>query len=110
MRNGPLRHRITLQQRGLVQDPDSGEMIPGWTDWAKVWARIDYLSARDLIAAQAAQSKITARIVMRYRPGVLPTMRILYRSKVYSIEGALPDNKSGLEYLTLPVSEGVKDG
>lgn len=110
MRIGPLRHRITLQARTLVQNPATGEMVPTWTDWAKVWARIDYLSARDLIAAQAVQSKITARIVIRYRPGVLATMRILHRGKIYSLEGALPDNKSGVEYLTLPVSEGVRDG
>lgn len=46
---------------------------------------------------------------MRYRDGLLPTMRILYRNKVYSIHGVLPDPDSGLEYLTLPVSEGVRE-
>lgn len=114
MRNGPLRHRISLQQRAQIQDLESGEMINGWLDWpkpgAKHWARIEPLSARELIAAQAARSQITGRIVMRHREGVLPTMRAVYRGKVYSIHGVLPDTKSGLEYLTLPVSEGVRDG
>lgn len=109
MRSGPLRHRITLQRRVLTQDPDTGEMLPTWQNWAKPWARIEPLSARELIAAQAGQSEITARIIIRHRLGVLPTMRILYRDKVYSIHGALPDPKSGLEYLTLPVSEGLRD-
>ncbi|SDS03375.1 phage head-tail adaptor, putative, SPP1 family [Halopseudomonas litoralis] len=110
MRNGPLRHRITLQQRVQVQDPVTGEVVPGWIDWARPMARIEPLSARDFIAAKAAQSEVTGRIVIRYREGVLPTMRILYRGKVYSIHGVLPDTKSGREYLTLPVSEGVRDG
>lgn len=113
MRAGPLRHRITIQQRGQVQDPETGEMIDDWADWpepgAKHWARIEPLSARDFIAAQAAQSELTGRITMRYRDGLLPTMRILYRNKVYSIHGVLPDPDSGLEYLTLPVSEGVRE-
>jgi len=110
MRAGKLRHKVTIQAPGLTQDPDSGDMVPGWTDFAFVWASIEQLSARDFIAAQANQSEITARIVIRYREGILPTMRILHRSKVYAIEGALPDAKSGLEYITLPVSEGVSDG
>ncbi|HEM0058926.1 TPA: head-tail adaptor protein, partial [Escherichia coli] len=36
--------------------------------------------------------------------------RVLFRGKLYSIEGILPDPDSGLEYLTLACSEGVKDG
>ena len=114
MRAGKLRHKVTIQAPGLTQDPVSGEMVPGWVDWpvagAKHWASIEPLSARDFIAAQAGQSEIAARIVMRYREGILPTMRILHRGKVYVIQGVLPDAKSGLEYLTIPVSEGVKDG
>ena len=107
---GKLRHRVKFQAPGLVQDPVTGEMQPGWTDFASVWASIEPLSARDFIAAQANQSEVAARIVIRYRPGILPTMRILHRGKVYAIQGALPDTDSGLEYITLPVSEGVSDG
>lgn len=110
MQSGKLRHRITLQRQGLSQDPQTGEMLPGWQDVAAVWAGIEPLSARELIAAQAGQSEITARIVIRYRAGVLPTMRVVHGSKVYNIHGVLPDMRSGREYLTLPVSEGVNDG
>lgn len=113
MQAGKLRHRITIQERVQIQDRDSGEMINGWQDWprsgAKHWASIEPLSARDFIAARTVQSQVTGRIVLRYREGLDPTMRILYRNKVYSIHGRLPDPNSGLEYLTLPVSEGVRD-
>lgn len=113
MQAGKLRHRIIIQQRAQVQDEDSGEMIDGWADWprpgAKHWASIEPLSARDFIAARAVQSQVTGRIVLRHREGLVPTMRILYRNKIYSIHGVLPDPDSGLEYLTLPVSEGVRD-
>jgi SPP1 family predicted phage head-tail adaptor len=87
-------------------------MVPGWTAvWAKVPASVTPLSARDLIAAQAAQSEASARIVIRYRAGVLPTMRIIHRGEVYDIKGPpLPDPDSGLEYLTILVAKGVNDG
>ena len=112
MQAGKLRHRITFQSPGLVQDPQSGEMLPGWTTvWEKVPAEVRSLSARDLIAAQAGQSEATARMVIRYRAGVLPTMRILYRGDVYNMQGpALPDPDSGLDYLTMLVAQGVNDG
>ena len=110
MRAGLLRHQIVIQHQTAQQDPVTGEMATAWVEFARVWAAVDPLSARDLIAAQASQSQASGRITIRYRPGVLPTMRILYRGKVYNIHGVLPDIKSGLEYLTLPVSEGVNDG
>lgn len=114
MRNGPLRHRITLQAPSQAQNEDTGEMVPVWTDWpeqgAKHWARIEPLSGRDFIASKALQSEVSGRIVLRYRAGITASMRILYRGTVYSIHAVLPDTKSGREYLTLLVSEGVKRG
>jgi SPP1 family predicted phage head-tail adaptor len=112
MRAGTLRHRITFQALGREQDPETGEEMEGWTTvWEKVPASVEPLSARDLIAAQAGQSEATGRMVIRYRPGVLPTMRILYRGDIYNIKGpALPDPVSGLEYLTILVAKGVNDG
>jgi SPP1 family predicted phage head-tail adaptor len=112
MRAGTLRHRITFQTPSLVQDPETGEMLPGWEPvWEKVPASVEPLSARDLIAAQAVQSEASGRMVIRYRAGVLPTMRILHRGDVYSIQGPpMPDPVSGLEYLTILVSKGLNDG
>lgn len=110
MRAGKLRHLVTLQKLEQIQNPTTGELVKGWSDVANVWADIQNLSAREFISAQAVQSEIIARIVIRYRSDVEPKMRIKYRNKVYNIHGALPDLKSGLEYLTLPVSEGVNDG
>lgn len=111
MKAGKLRHRIIIQHHDSFQDMNTGEMVTGWTDFASVWASVEPLSARDFIAAQANQSEISARIVIRYRPGILSTMRIIHRGKVYNIEGPpLPDADSGLEYLTLVVSAGVNDG
>lgn len=112
MRAGKLRQRITFQAPGLVQDPATGEILPGWVSvWESVPASVQPLSARDLIAAQAGQSEASGRMVIRYRAGVLPTMRILHRGDVYNIQGPpLPDPDSGLEYLTILVAKGLNDG
>jgi SPP1 family predicted phage head-tail adaptor len=112
VRAGALRHRITFQVPGLTQDPETGEMLPGWENlWEKVAASVEPLSARDLIAAQAGQSEASGRMVIRYRAGVLPAMRILHRGDVYNIQGPpMPDPVSGLEYLTILVAKGLNDG
>ncbi|WP_313328704.1 phage head closure protein [Pseudomonas qingdaonensis] len=112
MRAGPLRHRIEIQHRVASRDSDTGEYGEAvWQPFARVWSQISPLSARDFIAAKAAQSEATARIVIRYRDGVLPTMRIIYRDEIYSIVGPpLADPDSGLDYLTILTSKGVKDG
>ena len=111
MRNGQLRHRITIESKITEQDSEYGDqVIERWEVWARVMARVEPLSARDLVAAQGAKSQVTARILTRYREGLNATMRVVYRGTVYSIHGVLPDPKSGREYVTLPVSEGVRNG
>lgn len=110
MRAGKLRHPITIQRPEYAQDPVTGEMTGSWVEVGRTWASIEPLSAREFIAAAATQSKVSARIVIRYRSGVDASMRVVHRDKIYNIEGVLADISSGLEYLTLPVSEGVSDG
>jgi SPP1 family predicted phage head-tail adaptor len=110
MRAGKLRHRITIQKPGLTQDPISGEMVPGWEEVRKVWADKRPSSAREFKQSAATQSEITGEFQIRYRDGIDASMRILHRGKVYNIEGVLPDDESGLQWLTLPYSEGVNDG
>lgn len=110
MRAGKLRHRVTIQSPSLNQDPSTGEMLNGWADVATVWAEVTDLSVKEFLAAQAGQSEVSSRVRIRYREGIDATMRILYRGRVYNIQGVLADAKSGLEYLTLPCSEGANDG
>ena len=104
---GRLRHRVSLQRNDFTQDPVTGAIKDGWTEYAKAWASVEPLSARDLIAAQGVQSKVTARMVIRYRADIDPAHRIVHRGTVYRVEGILPDKDSGLEYLTILVSTGV---
>lgn len=105
---GKLRHRAELQEQQVEQDLVTGEMLTTWVTIARPWAEIVPLSAREFIAASAEQSEARARITIRYRQDVNASMRIVHRGMAYNILGVLADPVSGLEYLTLPVSEGVR--
>lgn len=107
---GRLRHRVRIEKPTHKQDQVTGEMTQCWELVAdKVPAAIEPLSAREFIAAQAVQSQVTARIVIRHRD-IDPTMRIIHKGRAYNIHGVLPDADSGIEYLTLPCSMGVNIG
>lgn len=120
---GKLRHRIridrfadNLDSNGdVIQDPNTGEVSRSWQAVDTVWAAIEPLSAREFIQSAAGQSEITARLVIRFRSDVLATDRLVHlvngvAGKIYNPAGFLADKESGLEYLTMPCSEGVNDG
>ncbi len=99
-----------ILQTPVDESDSNGNLTTTWTDVVTLWSEIAPLSARDFIAADAEQSKINTRITIRYRTGVVPQMRFYHAAKddVYIIEGILPDQDSGLEYITLPCSKGVR--
>lgn len=111
-----LRHRVWIQALQPV-DPDgdiqtnTGAPIEEWENVAEVWAAIEPLSARTFIAANAQQSKVTGTVTIRYRSDITPAMRLYHEAKnaYYTIEGIMADKESGLEYLTLVCSEGVRN-
>lgn len=107
-----LTHRIDIQRKVVAQNPTTGEMTTSWQSISakRIAAAVEPLSARELIAAQAVQSQVVARVVIRWRSDLEASMRIVYRGQYYDIAGVLPDKDSGLEYITLPVSQGVSDG
>jgi SPP1 family predicted phage head-tail adaptor len=111
---GQLRHRITIQNRVSTIDTNTGIETLTWTDFATVWAEVAPVSVREFnaefVAVGQTQSKICARILIRFLIGIQPSMRIVHTSTMhptnyYNIVTTLPDNYSGVHYLTLAVSE-----
>ena len=98
---------LTENSSVIVQGAD-GELIQNWVEVAKVWAAIEPLSAREFVAASSEQAKVSTRITIRAREGLDESMRIYHKGKYYNIHGILPDKESGLDYITLPCSEGVR--
>ena len=120
---GKLRHRVRIErfaddldsQGDVIQDPDTGAISRSWQAVETVWAAIEPLSAREFIQSAATQSEVTTRIVVRASSDVVATDRLVHlvngvAGKIYNPAGILADKETGLEYLTLPCSEGVNDG
>ena len=84
MNIGKLRHRVTFQEATSSQN-DFDEWITSYSDWATVWAAIEPNTGKRYFEAKQANSEVQGIIRIRYRDGVLPTMRIVYGDQTFSI-------------------------
>ena len=84
MQAGRLKHRITIQQQIKSQNA-MHEWITTYEDWATIWASIEPNRGRMYFEAKQANSEVEGRIIIRYRKGVLPTMRVTYGDKIFNI-------------------------
>lgn len=114
MKAGRLRHWLTFQRDFGGLDSD-GAWEPAWLDAfgarSRMPCQIENLQGRELLAAQAMNSKVTCRITVRYRPGFEASLRaVAPDGSVYNIEAVLPDNSTGRSSLILLASTGVNEG
>ena len=107
---GKLPHRIEIQASVVTQGVAAGQPIKSWVKVDDVWAGYSPASVREFQQSKALQSEFTGVFTIRYRTDVNSQCRILWRNKIYNISGVMEDSDSALEYLRIPVTEGVNDG
>jgi len=111
MRAGKLRHQVNIQSKSTSSTPDLfGGPQEIWTDVAlNVWASVEPLQGRELVAAQAVNAETTTRITMRYRSGVIAANRITHDGKFYNLQSVV-DPELKHEKLIIMASEGLSEG
>lgn len=103
-RAGELCHRVTIQQKTTVYDEYNYE-TEAWTEFKKLWGKLDFLSVKDSINAKAAGSETTARLKLRKRDDIDSSMRVLFNGQAFQIVSPpKPDNENGRIYMTLELS------
>jgi len=115
---GDLRDRIRFESFSAVvdssgnpvQDPLTGEITKEWTLVTTCWSSKIPLSGRELLLAQQLQSAVMVRFVIRYRPDIDSSMRIVHNNIPYDIEAIIEDPDTGLEWQTLQCKRGVNAG
>lgn len=107
---GKLNKRITIEQSaaGSPSQDAYGEPSVSWITFKEVWAEIGPIQGREFWARQQVQSEVTVRVRIRYLQGVTSAMRVVYGTRILSIENVI-DPREGHEELQLMCSEGVKD-
>lgn len=106
---GDLRERITLQSPPTGRD-SLGQRSGAWVDESTVWAAAWPLSSREMLAAGQIQSEVTVRFRIRYRSGVLPSWRVLWRGVPHAIVGEPVDVQGARVMLELLCVSGAAGG
>lgn len=103
---GKLRWPIQILQPTNEQS-SSGDIDPTATSlFASVWAAVESLTGRELYAAQQRVSEVTHKITIRYMPGILANMSVVFsdagdgRPRVFQIMAVQnPDETAHVLYL-----------
>lgn len=104
-----LRHRISIEQQ-VTETDSSGAIETFWEYVTTVWAAIEPISGREMLLAEQVQSGVNTRIITRYRSDIDASMRAKHNGRIYNIEAAIPDQDSGIEWMTLQCSIGLNEG
>ena len=108
MRAGPLRKRVTIQQKTVTRDAYGAEVI-AWATYMSGWASVEPLQGREYLEAQQVQAGVSTRVRMRVQPGkrVTPGMRAQYDGRIFNIISVIDVNEAG-EELQLMCDEQVE--
>jgi head-tail adaptor len=111
------RHRIGFQEKLEVQDSETGDITHAWetvyldsdTPLDGVPAEVLTGPGREFNADDAKQAETSARINLRWFPGLLPTWRVVWEGKNYDVLSIEMDATARREY-RLRCKEGLTDG
>lgn len=111
-----LRHRIEIQEQVEIKDPATGAVVVSWQTLQVGGRPMDQVPAevltgpgRELIAAGAKWGETTARINLRWFPGLTQKMRVLWDGRIYNIV-SLETDLTGRQEWRLRCEDGVNDG
>lgn len=106
MQAGRRRSKIVIQSPVKTKGTTGG-VVTTWVDFAEVFASIETLRTYEKQAAQSANPGADSMITIKYIAGLLPTMRISYNDKIYSILG-INDIEERHRNIELTCQSGVK--
>ena len=92
MRGGRLRERVQIQ----VDDGAASGLashVPNWSTLDTVSARVQQLTGRELVAAQATAAETTYQVTIRYYAALTTKHRLVWGSVTLDITGIIPDER-----------------
>lgn len=102
-----LNKRVTIQHLGETEDENGQPVAADWADVVEVWAAVEDLTGRQYLAAQAGQNSVQTKVTIRYRDGIVPAMRVVWKDTPYDIEAVLGTNGRTLELMCV---KGASNG
>lgn len=113
LRTGEMNRLITVQARAASQDA-AGEQVLTWATVKSVYAKMEALSGRELVNAQARVSEVSHRFTVHYDaifadPQVAAAYRVLYGARVFDVKACLNVDEDN-RVVELFADEGLNQG
>lgn len=102
---GKMQKRIAIEQTSSVGDNQGGRTGESWVPFiASTWAEIQPKTGQARLEAQQTGTENPITISMRYKPGILPSMRVTYKTRHFKIVSVInPEEKN--QYTVLECDE-----
>jgi len=88
MRSGNLKKKITFQDYTETSN-DFGEIAKGYTAFKTVFASVTPLAGKEYFSSKQVNAEVSHKIECRYFNGVVPSMQIVYGTRVFQIESVI---------------------
>lgn len=85
---GRLRHRLTLEAASRTPDGGGGA-VEAWSTVAQLWGQIYPTAGTEIVAADGIKGRVSHEITLRYRPDVMPAMRLASGSRRFEIAAVI---------------------
>lgn len=107
LRAGRLREQVTIQSATKTQD-GYGQPIEAWGTFAAWQCEVAPLRGREYLAAKQYNAQTTHKLTGHWISGVLPTMRVLWGTRVLRIESVINQGERNrtLELMCIEVLDG----
>ncbi len=90
-----LPNYVALQERTITANV-AGEPVESWRTIAEFWAGVGGMTGREVLYAAQIQAEASSVVLIRWRPVVDRTMRILFDGRTLYINAVV--NADGLHY------------
>lgn len=101
---GQMRERITIEDVAETTDGQGG-YTEAWSTLATVWAKLEAVSASQMLFSMQLQHRVTHKITIRKRTDLTTKMRIAFEGRIFQIK-SWHDKKEDDRFLEVMTEEG----
>lgn len=91
-RIGALRDRLTLEQAVRTADGGGGAAV-SWETVTELWAQVRPITGDERLRAGQVTGRITHKVTLRYRDGIVPAMRFRQGARILDIVAVLESGR-----------------
>ncbi|UOF79256.1 head tail joining protein [Caudoviricetes sp.] len=98
-----MRERVAAYSQSQTVNA-AGEITSGWSLIATIWARVEPLSASQIVLANRDDAQRIYKMVIRYRTDITTNSRIIWRNRKFDVTGVM-DETEQRQFLTVMLLE-----